>query len=106
VLNFVSVQLGSTTCGTDVIDGGVSLSGAAHALAATAPNAERCCRTKFRNVSGARPQAAVGAAGSVSFRKIVVLFSHIFPLVVINRACVFGQIAVKPPSTATVAPVR
>ena len=85
---------------------GQQLDGPAHALAVTAPNAERCCRTKLRNVSGARPQAAVGAEGSVSFRKIVVLFSHIFPLVVINRACVFGQIAVKPPSTATVAPVR
>jgi len=79
---------------------------AAHTSAVTAPNAERCCRTKFRKVSGGRPLAAARAGGSMSLRKIVVLFSHTFPMVMINRAGVFGQIAVKPPSTATVAPVR
>ena len=45
-------------------------------LAVTAPNAERCCRTKFRKVSGGRPLAAARAEGSVSIREIVVLSSH------------------------------
>src|SRR6476469_5639706 len=44
-----------------------------HAVAATAPNAVRCCRTKFRKLSGARPLAAARAEGSVSIRAIVVL---------------------------------
>jgi hypothetical protein len=45
----------------------------------TAPNAERCCRTKFRKLTGGLPLAAARAEGSVSFRKIVVLLPHIFP---------------------------
>src|ERR1700756_111031 len=56
---------------------GQQIDGSAHALAVTAPNAERCCRTKFRKVSGGRPLAAARAEGSVSLRKIAVLSSHI-----------------------------
>src|SRR6202008_2563015 len=56
---------------------GQQLDGAAHTLAVTAPNAVRCCRTKFRKVSGGRPLAAARAEGSVSIRAIVGLSSII-----------------------------
>ena len=72
--------------------------GAAHTLAVTAPNAERCCRTKFRKVSGARPLAAARAEGSVSIREIVVLSSII--LAWVGRCWIIASLTRPPEWTA------
>src|SRR6202051_1130073 len=84
-----------TECGCG---SGQQLDGAAHALAVTAPNAERCCRTKFRKVGGGWALAAARAEGSVSIRAIVVLSSII--LAWVGRCWIIPSLTRPPEWTA------
>jgi hypothetical protein len=74
------------------------LDDAAHTVTVTAPKAERCCRTKFRKVSGGRPLAAARTEGSVSIRAIVVLSSNV--LAWVGRCWIIASLTRPPEWTA------